>query len=258
MYEKEEYDLLKYLPPDFVEFIKTSRVSVFIAGGAIRSVFTDTPINDYDLCFRSSNDFRATKDFFEKNYWDNCVSRTLRAITYQIDNAKIQLLFKFIGSIPEILSKFDFTICKGLYAYSEDPKNRWYFDESFFSHLSQRKLIFNPFSLSPIDSFLRIEKFKNRGFTITDFELLKIAMAIQKTHIENYTHLLDVISGCSSGSTTLKDVIENVKEKDDKYEFDKFVEYMNNYEKNYYSMIDALKHGVKKPVNVYVEDDLPF
>lgn len=253
MYEREQYLLLKDLPTDILGFLKEKPVS--IAGGAINSVFTGRNIEDYDLCCMSYPVFKDATDFFEKNYWDNKVSDTVRAITYVIDGKKYQLLKRFTGRTLDILEKFDFTICKGLYAHCLSEPN-WYFDPLFFPHIAQRRLVFNPFALSPIDSLIRIEKYKKRGYTISDLELLKIAMAIQKINIETYQDILNEIAGGSSSSTLEEISIEHPAEK---YEFESFIKHMKEYEKAYYDMSYFLKYGESCPNSqIPIESNLPF
>lgn len=165
----------------------------YAAGGAVTSVFTNQPINDVDVYFRSKDDFEyAVESAYEDGMW--CVDSSKRAVTFS-DNGgtPVQYMhFDFFPTADDIFKAFDFTVCMGAYDY--DAKE-FVFHPDFLKHNSQRFLRFNPGTRYPLASAVRTLKYQSRGYTLGKGDMLKIALACRGVRIETWDDLKDQIGG---------------------------------------------------------------
>lgn len=166
--------------------------NAYIAGGALTSVFTNAPINDVDVYFKSKQAFiEGCLTAYDEGMYCLCVSN--RAVTFSDGGSIVQLMyFDFFPTADDIWKSFDFTICMG--AYDFDTK-QFVFHEDFLKHNAQRFLKFNPGTRYPIASCLRALKYKDRGYTIGKGEFLKIVLASRTPEINSWADLKDQIGG---------------------------------------------------------------
>lgn len=187
----------------------------FIAGGSL----TMTMLKSYNADFRLKKPeahispeniefedidiyFRTEKDL--NNCWaDLCASfeiknraKTKYAINIphdRIAQKPVQLINcpTLFGDPYDIISLFDFTITQIAYDFKN---NEIVFGSNFFLDLIRRKLVIVNQTLSPLSTFIRVEKYKHRGFTISLAEQLKLSLLIGKLQFE-----------------TMKDALEEVK-----------------------------------------------
>jgi len=146
----------------------------FLAGGAINSAFTDRPIADFDIYFRSEKDFRsAVENSFYEGMW--CAQASHRSVTFSDGGTIIQLMhFEFFESADAVFDAFDFTICMG--AWDADAKE-FVLHRDFLTDCAARRLRFHPGTRFPLISALRVLKYQERGYTIDRANMLQVAMA---------------------------------------------------------------------------------
>lgn len=171
----------------------TSKLTgVFLAGGAITSLHTNKPINDWDLYPKSvAARNNAIHWLFESGYW--CAHATNRALTFVQDECQIQLmLFDTFDTAEKIFECFDFTVCMG--AFDLDSEE-FTLHKKFLLHCSQRYLSFNPKTRFPYASAWRVRKYEERGYTIGKTEFFKITMACANTPITSWQELKDQMGG---------------------------------------------------------------
>ena len=148
---------------------------VFVSGGFLRSVITNTEINDVDV-FTSS---KAVAEELANTYlrWakgnnqfaTNVQYNTPNAITCRYgDNPVVQFIHRWTFDKPEdVIASFDFTICSAVIYYSAD---KWYSDchDNFYSDLAAKRLIymFPTREEEAGGSLLRILKYYQKGFRI--------------------------------------------------------------------------------------------
>lgn len=181
-----------------------------IAGGAITSVFTNAEINDYDIYFRSKEDF--TKIFkevyreyeyggngygdleYDLTYSDGIAAIvTKKALLLFQGNAKIQFIVNAFYETPEdIFDHFDFTCCMGALRMQDET---FVLHEDFLKHNAQKYLSFNPGTLYPLVSALRANKYKDRGYTISKSQMLRILLAVNAKEIDTWEVLMDEMGG---------------------------------------------------------------
>lgn len=162
------------------------------AGGAITSVFTNKPINDIDLYFKSKDDFsNAVESAYDDGLW--CVDVSARSVTFVDGGRVVQFMhFKFFDDVSDIFNSFDFTICMGAYEYSA---GEFKLHDDFMRHNSQKFLKFNSGTDFPLASATRVLKYQDRGYTIGKGEVLKIALSCKKIEINSWDDLKNQIGG---------------------------------------------------------------
>lgn len=184
--------------PNYASEIKALHSAAFlpkgaiIAGGAVTSVFTNKPINDVDVYFKSQAHFEgAIESAYEDGYW--CADVSKRSVTFKDGDTIIQYMhFDFFPTANDIFKAFDFTVCMGAYDYEA---REMVLHPDFLKHNSQRFLRFNPGTNFPLASATRVIKYQDRGYTIGKGDILKIALACRKVDINSWADLKDQIGG---------------------------------------------------------------
>ncbi len=163
-----------------------------IAGGAITSVFTNQPISDVDIYFKSKQDFiLAVGQAYDENLW--CVAASDRAVTFTHNSGVVQLMhFDFFEDANAVFDAFDFSVCMGAY---DIDKEDWVFQDNFFKHAAQRYLDFHAGTRYPYNSLLRVLKYQDKGYRINRESLLRIGLCLQRVEINSWEDLADAIGG---------------------------------------------------------------
>lgn len=192
----------------------------FLAGGAITSLYTNKPINDWDIYPKS---MKAREEIiqwaFEAGYW--CAHASSRALTFaQGEEAKIQIMiFDTFETADKIFDFFDFTVCMGAFDFDTQ---KFVLHDKFLLHCSQRFLSFNSNTRFPYASAWRVRKYEEKGFTIGKMEYFKILLACQNRPINTWEDLKDQVGGVYGESMEIPtdepysleraiDVISNMK-----------------------------------------------
>jgi len=164
----------------------------FLAGGAITSIISGKPVNDWDVYFKSEKAFRqAVEDAYDNGYW--CISITTRALTFKYQDEVIQFMFfRWFETAQEIFDSFDFTVCMG--AYDADTKELT-LHPRFMPDLAAKALVFNHNTSYPLASGLRVRKYYEREYSISKTELLKVIMAINQKKIETWEDYEEQVGG---------------------------------------------------------------
>lgn len=195
----EHKKLVDPLDDDLVSIL--TEHNAFIAGGAITSVMTNKPINDYDIYFRSKTEF--TKVITEVMNLDQSgiisssslwmFNVTDKSLMFKSDGNLIQFIcYRFFNNPDELFKSYDFTINMGAYDFARDD---FEFHPDFFRHNAQRYLHFNPTTDYPLVSAMRVQKYKERGYTISKAQMLKILMTISDLEINSWNQFKDHVGG---------------------------------------------------------------
>lgn len=151
----------------------------FIAGGAVLSRVTKQPIADYDVYPKSRE---AMLDIFAILLEDGyVVNLSDRAATFKLnnmigDNGERMIVQVIIGEFTfprDIFDCFDFTVCMG--AYDVDQK-KYFFDDRFWIDVASKDLVFNPGTLYPLNSLIRVNKYKAKGYHISKPQMVKMIL----------------------------------------------------------------------------------
>lgn len=164
----------------------------FIAGGALTSAFTNLPIKDTDIYFKTKDAFiAAVEDAYDNNMW--CLAATDRAVTFASHERIIQLMhFDFFETAEAIFDAFDFTVCMA--AYDIDAA-RFVFHDDFMKHAAQRFLRFHSGTRYPFGSLIRVLKYQQRGYTIGKGDLLRIGLCCHEVPLQSWDDLARAIGG---------------------------------------------------------------
>lgn len=193
MYEFEEKKLKSLIKKDILKLFQQEKV--IIAGGCITSIFTKHDINDIDVYCRNKQSLLRILDKIKANY--NILAFTNKATLFRTKNKgedqDIQLIhFKYFDNAEEIFNTFDFTVCMGAYDFETE---KFVFHKDFFKHNSQRTLHFNTNTAYPIVSALRLQKYQDKGYSISKAEFLKIMITINNFKINTYKELKEQLGG---------------------------------------------------------------
>jgi hypothetical protein len=205
-----------------------------VAGGALTSLFTRNPINDFDIYPKSRKDLVRAIEWAYDNKW-NPVNKSNRAITFTENGVSsfeepsvLQIMtFDSYPTHKDIFKYFDFTICMG--ALDLDTK-KLHLHKDFLKHNSQRVLVFNDKTKYPYASARRVDKYKERGYTIGRFEQMKILMACASKKIKSwhdfkeqmggiYGKILEIPEGKKFNKKNLNKAMSLIRKKDSEKDF---------------------------------------
>lgn len=194
-----------------------------VAGGMITSLFCNREINDIDVYFRSKEDIR---DFIIEVVRGNgdmwIVAKTKKSLSLKFGEKLIQLIcFDVFNAAEDIFNTFDFTVCMGAYDLKTEE---FVLHKDFLKHNTQRLLMFNNKTAYPIVSSLRVDKYKQKGYSISKTEYLRVILTCMILNVSNYEDLKeqlggmygvdydDVIKPLEGGEFDLAEVIQKMAE----------------------------------------------
>jgi hypothetical protein len=192
--------------------------SVYIAGGACRSVFANEAINDLDLYFTSEDALHAFKNQVDKKY--EVVYCSENAVSYRTEkNIKFQLIKKIYGTPQNVMAQFDFTICM----CACFPKtNTFVMYDRFLEHLARREIVFNIDACYPINSLFRANKFIKRQYYVSAVEWIKIGLKCHSLNLKNLKEIKEQLDGIDT--FFLKEFTDNLNNvPGQQYDFEAFV-----------------------------------
>ncbi len=191
-YEFEKKKLYSLLGEGLVSYLKGRRC--YIAGGTITSLFCKRDINDFDIYFKNEETLIeiATELWDDKSGW--IVSTTEKATLIKYGGKlDVQLIhFKYFADAKEIFNTFDFTVCMGAFDLETEE---FIIHDDFMQHNSQRILKFNKNTAFPIVSLLRVQKYKDKGYSISKPEFIRIALTCMNLEINTYEELKEQMGG---------------------------------------------------------------
>jgi hypothetical protein len=206
-----------------------TRFEMILAGGALTAHFSGQRIKDFDFYFKTPTAAKKANDYFlgAKEY--HHIFSTPNAETFRYTNEEnksclfqLILVHSAMGDPIQVLRHFDFTMCK---AALDLTTKEFTFDNRFFADLSQRRLIFQTATLYPITSLLRARKFMARGYTMSNIELLKLALTINSLNLKNYGDLKDQIIGIDSLLlTAMMENLSSAEKAEEAYSFESTIQ----------------------------------
>src|ERR1700687_4866948 len=142
-YPRESALLADLIPAQLTPILRSG--NAFIAGGAVTSVFSSAKVNDLDVYFYSQADLSKAIATI-KPALDVLTGKTIdtdNALSFVLNDRRIQFVKVVTGTPSEVLAEFDFTVCQGAYLPTEHKTSPFIFGKDFFLHLAQRRLVFN-------------------------------------------------------------------------------------------------------------------
>lgn len=205
--------------------------SLVLAGGAIRSLFSNSPINDYDLYLVTDNldDEKYGELIFtivdELSSCGSFVSCTDKSLMVNHSGNMINFVFfKKFTSVQEIFDSFDFSCVMGGYHIKEE---RFYLSNNFLLDNISKIIKFNTNTSYPIMSLLRVKKYVDRGFYISRNEMLKICLKISQLEITSF----DILKKHMGGMYGIK--IEKLFDTTKPFNMDEVLEVLSNLSVDY-------------------------
>lgn len=247
MYDFERNKLKALIGEENYEYFKTYKC--FLAGGAITSLFCNREINDLDIYFRNREDIVS---FFSEAVMSQkicIIARTKKALLYKCENGSIiQLIyFNTFDSVEKIFDTFDFTACMGAYDFE---KEAFVLHENFLKANSQRILTFNQGTAFPLVSAIRVQKYKDKGYSISKLEYLRILLTCMNLHIDNYEDLKEQLGGMYG--IEYDDIIKPLE--NEEFNIGKVVEKMSQiiYQSEYFEKKPVSENNVE-PNLIYIK-----
>ena len=200
-YTVEQKKLESLLDSDLWELLASN--NAIIAGGAITSLFCNRDINDLDIYFRSKRDLVKVlaaiyqiEEICESDMQQFSVhvsGMSQRTIMCSHKEQLIQLMtFKYFESEQEIFDTFDFTVCMGAF---DCTTKEFILHPDFFKHNSQRYLMFNTGTDYPVMSLMRVDKYREKGYTISKVELLRVLVSCMTLKLSSWEEAKEHIGG---------------------------------------------------------------
>lgn len=195
---------------------------VYLAGGAVSSIFSGLKINDLDFYCES----REVADRFSAalidayGYKSACTTENAQTFYKHVGKRKceVQVITRFTGSPEEVLNTFDFTCVMGLWNFKE---GKFYAHEFFLRDVARRRLVYSNKSQYPICALYRTKKYVERGYEFPGSTLVAISLAIHSLQLNTYKDLKDQLLGIDT--SMFKEITENM-DIDKKFEADEFVQ----------------------------------
>lgn len=174
----------------------------YVAGGAILSAATKSEPADYDIYPKSRK--AAVDNIYYLMEEENCfiVNISDRAVTLKSNshtNDKGErilvqvMMFDEFSSSKSIFDFFDFTVCMA--AFDCDTKT-YEFHADFWPDVASKTLRFNPNTRYPLNSMMRIGKYRNKGYVLPTSEMIRMSLTLmQSTMPTSWEDLEKVIGG---------------------------------------------------------------
>lgn len=207
----------EYEATAWFKYLKTKKA--FIAGGALTSALTNKKINDFDIYFRTEKECKEAIEYFTSLNGYKCVAVTDNAVTFEkqyefLDKKVVIQLIKAENLINECIydtiSNFDFTINMAAY---DMLSGNIIAHVDFYKDNMKRTLVFNEDTLYPIISMHRAIKYIERGYKLSGYEQVKIALAINNLKMRNYKDLKIQLQGIDT--SVFVDLTEKLMENPD-------------------------------------------
>ena len=196
--ENEKLKLIDLLPLHLQEQFKEES---FIAGGSIYSVYNNKPVNDIDVFIESLELKIALGVYFKRVDGLTTLKRGKQKVKIGIykgrklvitDNAitigNYQIILREIGEASDVVSRFDFK--HNMYYI----KNHKFYSVAEIFYLDLNQLIFNDNrSRDVAGALMRVHKFIEKGFTISQKELATILLRLSKVGFNE--HEIEALEG---------------------------------------------------------------
>lgn len=191
-YINEENKLKSLVSSDTWDLLKENKA--IIAGGAITSLFCSRDINDIDVYFQCEEDFENfITEVFDGSFSLICHHITDRSILFQDKYTKqdVQVIYyRWHNNLVSLFTSFDYTVNMAAYDFED-----FHFHADFMKHNSQRYLSFNSGTDYPLISALRVQKYREKGYTISKTQMLSVILAGLALQINSWEELKDHIGG---------------------------------------------------------------
>lgn len=261
-YVFETNKLHAYLGEELVRRMRDYKA--YVAGGTVTSLFCNREINDVDVYFKNEKDaIGFLANLMENGAW--VVSHTKKATQLMYDEKNVQIIhFDYYENIDRLFESFDYTVCMGAFDFE---RNEYNLHKDFLKHNSQRIMKFNRLTSYPIVSMLRVQKYLDKGYTISKPEFVRVVLTCMTLKIKSYEELKDHLGGLYGENFDL--LFEDVA--DEEFDLEKAIDkladlslsedYFNTPSGNEceeYTVEELIKSISKEPVKYFKSKDSVF
>lgn len=267
-FEIEKAKIKQAIGTDVYDMLKENKC--VLAGGAITSLFTNKEINDFDIYFTSKESlsqvfaeaFGVKEDEFLSPY-DLIIKFATKRSMLCVDKQGVQKLqlihYKIHENIQSIFKSFDFEHVMGAFDFATEE---FVLHENFMKANAQRLIQFNPSTDFPITSMMRVQKYKERGYTISKAQMLRIAFTIANKEYVSWEDVKSEISGLYGiAPEDMFDETKTFSLEEVVLQLDKLVlndKYVNTKQPTFPECVELMKHNFSDNFNNYLaqfEDD---
>lgn len=241
--------LLSDLSEDLICCLK--ECNAVIAGGAITSVFKGVDINDYDVYFKTDGDmYRFLMSWWCEKHYRTSSHKALNFVDWEGENSLIQVItLKSYPTIEDIWNDFDFTVCMGAFDFSDE---KFHLHKDFIYDNISNTLNFNKNTAFPIVSLKRVDKYKNKGYSINLYNMYQIAFAIKNLEINNYQELCNHLGGMYGEE--IDDLFDEIK--DEPFDIDKALKCIDEKSDRTHTDLKS-KYDIRYPILVDLRMGIP-
>ena len=161
----------------------------YVAGGAILSAVTKTEPADYDIYPKSRK--AAVDNIYYLMEEEGCFivnisdrAATLKCNSHTNENGErilVQvMMFDEFSSAKSIFDLFDFTVCMA--AFDCDTK-AYESHADFWPDVASKTLRFNPKTRYPLNSMMRIGKYRNKGYVLPTSEMIRMSLTLMQSDL---------------------------------------------------------------------------
>jgi len=177
----------------------------YVAGGAILSAVTKTEPADYDIYPKSRK--AVVDNIYYLMEEEGCfiVNISDRAVTLKCNshtNEKGErilvqvMMFDEFSSAKSIFDLFDFTVCMA--AFDCDTK-AYESHADFWPDVASKTLRFNPKTRYPLNSMMRIGKYRNKGYVLPTSEMIRMSLTLMQSDLPGSWDDLERVIGGTYG-----------------------------------------------------------
>ena len=225
-------------------FVKNRLV---LAGGSLVRMYecqNYLTIHDYDFYFKEKkyiqqllNDIDSYNTFHKNNKFE-LLNKTKNAYTFTLGNFTFQfiVLREMINIYPQkIISYFDFSICQIAYDFEFDDVEC---SDIWRDDMDTKTITFNTNTLYPLASFVRLDKYIQRGYTMKTISKLSLALTISQLNIKTYNDAGEQMNGVSTAILQgFAELLMSDEYKNKKFNVEEFIKLYNEY----FEMLETLE-----------------
>ena len=201
MFEVEKQKIKQMVGGELYDLFKDTKC--ILAGGAITSLFTGKEVNDLDIYLTSkeglsqvfANVYVVSEDKY-LNKFDMIVKFATERSMLCIDKhnqQKVQLIhYKIHENVQSVFDSFDFEHVMGAFDFATEE---FVLHENFLKSNAQRSIQFNPATDFPIYSLMRVSKYRERGYSISKAQMLRVAFTIANKQYDSWEKVKSEVSG---------------------------------------------------------------
>lgn len=216
-YRREREAIRWIVDDELYKFLST--IQACIAGGCVTSIFTGQPIADIDIFFRKPEDYEKAEKYFNacenrKFRGTRSVCSTGKAKTFAMEHNKkycpmsvgygqtyfrdnkdnkeviIQIVRDDVncGEPEDIVNRFDITACQAAYDFKTDT---FVIGSRFLQDNARRRIVINSECKNVIGTFFRIQKYIEKGYTVSPREYVKLAFMLVNKKYKTYRDFVE-------------------------------------------------------------------